>query len=305
MPPIAYRYCGLTLRSTLALPELEPAAAGEAVALEIREASVPATLAGAARRAPLFEIGADEALWRLDGVARYRIADGGRLIEVEPAPRAAPEAVRLLLLQPVFTLAALLRGEFLLNAAAVEVGGSVIAFTGPSAAGKSTAAAILASHGYDVVADGLLRLTLGPEGGVLAHPQAPWLLLWPDAVERLVLGRVARPVRPGIELRRVGLSAAPGPLPLARIAVLREQRGDDLERFEPVAKRGLGGFEALLANTAGGLWIDGDAELRRRHFPWAAAVAGAARVEHLELPWGWSRLDPLAEALERWSEDRG
>ncbi len=36
-------------------------------------------------------------------------------------------------------------------------------------------------------------------------------------------------------------------------------------------------------------------------FAWGIAVAGAAPVEQLDLPWGWDQLDRLAERLAEWA----
>jgi len=293
-----YRYCGLRLESSLELPALPMETSDLPAELEIREAPVPDTLPDAACRSALYEIADKEALWRLEGVARYRISRGGTLIEVECHKRADPAAVRLLLLHPVFTLALLQRGEFMLNAAAIAVGGKTIAFAGPSAVGKSTVAALLAARGHRVVADGLLRLTIAPDGTVLGHPQAPWLLLWPDAIEALAPGGAAQPVRAGIELKRVMFPAVQSALPLASVLNLRENRGDEPEVPEPTLQSGADGFGLIAHNTVGKGWIDRTASLRLRHFPWAAAVAGAVPIGCPELPWGWGEVDRLVEILD-------
>ena len=273
-----YRYCGLTLQSEPVLPELPAASPEEAAALEIRLASVAAESFGGGR----FRLDGDEALWKVEGLARCRVSRGGRLIEVEPDPRSAPGLLRRFLLQPLFALAAAMRGERLLRAAAVEVCGGVVAFTGPAAAGKSTAAAILAAHGHEVVADGLLRLTTTAEGGVLAHPQAPWLLLRPDSVERLVFGGAARPLQEGESHRRVALPAAAGPLPLSRIVVLDGERVDPADPFEPP-----------VGCSSEGVRIVGLIESPRLGIPQSIPI------ERLEPPREWSRLDEFAEMLER------
>jgi hypothetical protein len=295
-----YRYCGLTLDSELALPELPAANATAERGLTIRCTGVPTTLAEAHRRTLSYEIAADQALWRLEGVARYRVSDGGRLIDVEPAPNADPAAVRLFLLHPVFALASVMRGDYLLNASAVCLDGQVTAFVGPSASGKSTAAALLTQSGAQPVSDALLRISFDADGITRAHPQAPWLQLWPDAIRQLAISEPCHPLRDDLALCRLSRPGIPEPAPLARIALLSEQRGNDLSLFSPSARRGGPAFATLSPNTAGNLWIDAFPAMRSRHFRWLTQLTQAVRCERLDLPWGWRNLPQLRDALNDW-----
>lgn len=280
-----YRYCGLTIDSTLALPELPDMPVGGNADVTIRHAAVPAELPDAARQATTFQANGTEALYVLEDIARYRVRHGGTLIEVEAAARSDPTAVRLFLLHPVFALAALLRGDFLLAAAAVAEEGRVTAFVGESASGKSTLAATLAVRGHAVVSDSLLRLSITPEGGVLAHPQAPWLLLWPDSVRRLGLGGTRQRTRKGLLLQRCALPAADAPLPLARIAVLQQQQTKGSTASVSRERPGLAGLELVTRNTAGFPWLNDFPAVRKALFLWATRVAGAALIERLHVPW--------------------
>lgn len=301
-----YRYCGLILDSSLDLPEL-PAApeTGAAADLTIRRApeALPEALPDAIERTDTFEHNGREALWRLAGVARYRVSGGGRLIEVAPDSGADPASVRLFLLSPVFALASVLRGDWMLNAAAVARNGRVSAFIGPSASGKSTAAAVLLQRGWDLVSDSLLRVTFGPDGRPLAHPQAPWQWLWPDAAERLDVDlSTAEPLRPGIGLRRVTRSCVDDPLPLTRVAVLREQKGDDLELFESGAQPGRHALELLLRHVAGNTWLE-VSRVQRPFFLWGTRLAASTEVLRLDIPWGWRQLDTLGAHLAAWGAE--
>lgn len=297
-----YRYCGLELDSDLELPELPVSVADGPADLVIRQAAVPHRIDAARQRVKTYEYNDREALWRLDGVARYRIAEQGRLIEVEAASASDADSVRLFLLQSVFALAALLRGELMLNAAAVARDGQVTAFIGPAASGKSTAAAVLLRRGWRLVGDSLLRVSRDADGRMLAHPQAPWLWLWPDSLERLGFDVAAgEPLRPELALRRLSRPVLDQPLPLARVAILREQKSDDLDLFEPTPRQGAQAFEMLLHHSAGSTWLDSLAD-RRRLFLWSTHIARQAIVERLEIPWGWEQLDCLGERLADWCD---
>lgn len=300
-----YRYCGLILDSELALPELAAMPCADSAAdIRIVLEDVPPTLARARSRRTTCELGKGEALWRLEGVARYLVRDGGREIAVEPAGGAEAAAVRLFLLHPVFTLACILRGDWLLEASAVGVCGRAVALAGPSGSGKSTLAGALAARGHALLADGLLRVSAAADAGgavLLAHPQAPWLLLWPDTLDQAAFGGLERgaAARESLHLRRCLHPAAPAPLPLSRIALLHEQRGDDLELFAADRKRGFRGFDGIGRLTAGielGR-VSGDCV---GHLSWAAQIAARVPVERLDLPWGWDHLEACVDRLEAW-----
>lgn len=295
-----YHYCGLLLESELELPDLPRVTDGASPALRLRWGQVPDQLPNARRRTATWEHDAREALWRLPGVASYRISQRGRLIEVEPAAGAEAASVRLFLLQPVFALASLLRGEALLAASAVAKDDRVCAFVGPSASGKSSAAAVLLQRGWRLVSDSLLRIAPDTAGHPLAYPQAPWLWLWPDAIQALGLDLSgAAKLRSALAIRRLPTPTIERPLPLTRVAVLREQQGDDLELFETAPRHGGRAFASLLQQTAGTTWVDELAD-RRRLFQWVLRIATGATIERLDIPWGWQHRDRLADQLEQW-----
>ena len=137
---IGYRYCGLALASDWPLPSLPladwPGAAPNSASdpepdLEIVLGSVPRLLPDEQRRTATFAHNGREALWWLDGIGRCLITAGGRQIRAEPAPDGDADGLGLLLLHPLMALAAVRRGDWMLNAAAVARNGQVFAFIGP------------------------------------------------------------------------------------------------------------------------------------------------------------------------------
>lgn len=299
----AYRYCGLILASALPLPELPSAGTEEPPALEILIDTLPAVLPDEVRRGAVFAHNRREVLWWLEGIGHVLMSADGRQVRVEPAANGDVEGLRLMMLHPLMALASVMRGDWLLNAAAVERDGQVFAFIGPSASGKSTAAALLLRRGFRLVSDSLLRLTPTADGGFLAHPQASWLQLWPDSLKRLAIeDSELTPVRAGLGLQRWSRAAVTQPLPLARIGLLREQRGNDLEDFVPSRRPGSRGVETLLAHTAGSTWLEDLAD-RRALFHWAVVLKARVPLESLEMPWGWGRVDALGEQLAAWCKN--
>jgi hypothetical protein len=243
----------------------------------------------------------EEALWQLAGVARYHVREQGHRIDWEPWPAATPADVALFLLRAVLPLAALMRGEYLLNGAAVAQKGQATAFIGPSASGKSTAAALLIQRGSVLLADSLIRIDRHQDGAFVVYPQAPALWLWSNAIPHLGLqNHPQQPVRGGLKLQQLTFPTTQEPVPIHRIAILREQKGDDLELFEPEGRQGAQAFELLLQQLAGNTWTESLAQ-RHRLFSWAVGVSQQARIERLDIPWGFDQLGLLGEQLHDWA----
>jgi hypothetical protein len=196
----------------------------------------------------------------------------------------------------------MLQGDFLLRAACVAIDGQAVALVGPTACGKSTLAAALIHKGHQLLSDGLLRISKNAHGTLVAFPQASWLLLWTDSLNRLeIASDSAQAVRSGLALARVDVKPGELPLPIKHILLMREQRGNDQDLFTSEESCGLDGFQLIRHYTAGGCWLQ-HLELLNHHFQWSVALAQATRRERLDLPWGWNRFENCAAEVERWCE---
>lgn len=266
-----YRYCGLGLRVDFSLPVLPNLQAGEVIDLDIRAGDVPEWLDEVASAQPgVWSRNAQEALWGLSRVGRFHIRDRGHGIVYQRATTVDNDTFILFLLEVLFPLAAALRGDFLLRAAAVYLpDGEVVAYAGPSAIGKSTEGALRLQAGASLIADGLLRLTVEGDGTVLAHPQAPWLTLWPDVLNSLGWqNRSLQSLCPELSARRMSTKVLSGPLPLTRIVALCSREQDAINAMAGLA---LNRMKVLQRLTAANVWIDQPA-LRRQHFLWGVAI---------------------------------
>lgn len=107
-------------------------------------------------------------LVRADGFGACLIHPDGRRLLVAPGDVEPWRWQRLLLAQAV-PVAALLQGLELFHASAVQLDGRVLAFTGPSGAGKTSVAARLLLAGAAFVADDVLALEREGDA-VIAHP---------------------------------------------------------------------------------------------------------------------------------------
>ncbi len=114
-----------------------------------------------------------------------------------------------------------LRGELVLHSSAVVLGGTTIAATGPSNAGKTTIAGLLALRGAEVLCDDAARLVPSRSGdGWWLHPGCGELRLRPRAAEiaahaptlqtrETVDGRVALQTPPVADAHRLDVLVAP------------------------------------------------------------------------------------------------
>jgi hypothetical protein len=166
---------GLRIRSAVPLPDGRPAAADGAVDLDITLG--PSIAVGSSP--PAGEVLAEHALSDEEWSCFVRRAGGEYLLRYAPVcdivvdaalrravvhPMADAPLERLSVFAsgalPAFVL--LMRGEPVLHASAVDVGGSVVAFVGQSGMGKSTMATLACAQGARLVTDDVLRVDVGP-----------------------------------------------------------------------------------------------------------------------------------------------
>jgi hypothetical protein len=177
----AYHFNGLKLESDFHLPALAPwdgppHARSDVV---VRQAAAPLRLDCPDHIGPVFQTkGTSEYLLALPGTGRILVRNGDEVL-VDAEPGADTSAI---LSGPVQAMLWHQRGLLPLHGSVVVVGTQAIALCGPSAAGKSTLAAMLAEQGHAVVADDVC--VIDPDtADVLAG--CGRLRLWRDALDRL------------------------------------------------------------------------------------------------------------------------
>lgn len=161
-------------------------APAEAMALLARETAwrhgaVPRSLAGIAVP-PGHRLIADGCYlqWSDSGYGYFHAPGEG--IVIERPDGGDPDEEALWLNGSVYAGVACLNGFLPLHASAVAVDGRVIAFTGPTGAGKSTLAAGLGQHGLQLFCDDTLLIDLYSTAGLVAMPGHKRLKLLPDAL---------------------------------------------------------------------------------------------------------------------------
>jgi len=182
-----YRLCALKLESDFDLPAL-PAWDGPvdaAADVTCRLGEVPAQLMRPDRVAPVFQTsGSREYLLDLPGTGRILVRDGNE-ITVEPATDPATSNLSAVLTGTVQAVLWHQRGFLPLHASVVAINGSAVALCGHAGAGKSTLAAMLAAHGFRVIADDLCIVDARGGEEVSVLPNSVRLQLWCDALARL------------------------------------------------------------------------------------------------------------------------
>ena len=290
----AYQAYGLSIRSTIELPELRSAGSIARADLSIHSGPVTGPELGERfSRLAWTEAGDACLAFREAGAFLVR---GGREITADPAPQADESVLRLYLLGPVLAMALHQRGWLILHASAVAINGRVTAFLGGSGWGKSTMAAALQQRGHPLVADDFIAVPVGPAAGaeLRVYPGFPQLKLWPAAAASLGADVDQLPrLHPGFEKRAQRLSGgfAQAALPLEHLYVLAEGEPAGIQPLDKQAAlvelvRHSYMSQSLPAGNAAG------------HLRQCAALLGGVRLSRLQRPLSLPDLPALS--LKRW-----
>lgn len=290
--PFSYTAYGLSIHSTLPLPELvaEQGAADVFVRLESLNNLPPQAVAEG-----YYSPTAQEVYLFWAGVGAFLVR-GGREILVDPAPGAGEQVLRLFITGPVLAVLVQQRGFLILHAGSVAVDGGVVAFVGPKGWGKSTMVAALHARGYPLVADDVTAVQVGT-GRPVAVPSFPQLKLWPEAAACLGEDPETLPrLHPDLEkrARRAEGGLPPSPLPLKRIYVLGVLADGEKPRIEPLGPQQA--LVELVRHTFGSevLLAVGTSP----HFFQCASVVKNVAICSLKRPWSLSELSGVVGLVE-------
>jgi hypothetical protein len=236
-------------------------------------------------------------LLRIPGLARFLLADG-KSITFEPENGTAPDEIAVFLSGSVFGMLLHQRGNIVLHASAVAVGGKAVLFCGASGAGKSTLAAALNRAGCAVVADDVCAVTIGHGSIPVVQSDGRMIKLWAEAVEHLDLAeRRSAPVRAKLQKYYVESDAERSTaLALGAIYVLRDARPPLAEGIEAV---NIVDAATLLRRNAYRPALVKRMGQREMYFRAAAAMTAAAGVFHLTRPLVFARLPDTIAMLQR------
>jgi hypothetical protein len=300
--PATYSVCGLRLRSELHL-DLPPSAEdswdvdvlwGE----DIEDSAAPPP------GRPIASFIHDDVAWytatvtasgyvlRFKNCGEFFIAADLTRLEVRRDRSGEVELLPILLAGTVSAFLLALRGETVLHASAVAIGGAALAFVGQSGRGKSTIAALLCVGGAELVTDDVLTIDTGPP--VTCTGGASELRLRPSAAS-IGEGRPGTTARTTADDRlALGVKTAPQrPLPLAAIVIPSPSRTSsnvEFTRLEPSTA-----LFALLSIPRVHGWQRDD--VLTRDFSTLTDVVNRVPIYEVTIPWG-PPFDPdVAETL--------
>jgi hypothetical protein len=289
-----YRAFGLTIGSSIALPELLPAE-GEPEVL-IREGSVPEALENPKTVGVRFQARPGHFLLKVDNIAKYLVSEG-RWITIEAFPGVEEGDIRLFLLGSAFGALIHQQGLLPLHASAIEVNGRCVVFCGASGSGKSTLAKAFISRGYPLHTDDVCVVSTGEDETPMAYPGYPQLKLWEDALEKIgvdaasytrvrrVLDKFAVPVTERFNHK---------PLPIKKIYILSPWNKGEIEVTEIAGMRK---FNLLKNQTYRFRFVAG-LERKESHFKSAGILGNQVPICGIRRPQSLFLLDQLADILE-------
>lgn len=290
---------GVTLRSTLELPELPPADETVDPDVEIRTGTlepVPESVPGEETR----RITADPTSCRLtyDTIGTFLVEAGERVIfdpirdDVSPGG-VPPKVVRRLFQNEMMGILLHQRGALVLHASAVAVDGQAAVFLGPRGAGKSTTAAAFHTHDHTTLEDDVVGIDVGGDQPTVL-PGVPQLRLKPEAIDALDVDGTTRPERDtGAVKRYKQLEPTVEPVPLSTCYLLAD--GDELalEPIDPQTRV----VELISRTYTGGMLRETDATaVNLEH---CAQVADAATFQRLQRPKTHESLSAVVDCVAR------
>jgi hypothetical protein len=246
---------------------------------------------------------------------RFTYADGTSVwIDVEGTqvwctadPGTAIEDTATYLTGPILGFVLRRRGVISLHASAVEVGAGALVMIGPHGAGKSTAAAALATRGCPLITDDVLHVRRS-ESSWLAEPFAAGLRLWPEGAS-LVLGSTIalRALTPTWDKRALdsgsfGVTSAREPVAIRSLVFLEwSESPADSPRLAPI-----GAAESVVRlathSSAAHLLDDRD---RAREFHAFTNLVGSVRVIRAIAAHRPDAFPEFVEGVHRWALEEG
>ena len=277
-----YKVYGLTIGSELELPELSPIQ-NTKVDVSIGFGNVPEHLPEVRGSGILFEAALNDFLFKFEGIGRYRVQDGNRIL-IQAEKEVLPSELRLVLLGS--SIGALLhqRGMLAIHGSAITDGKQTAILSGQSGVGKSTLAAGLHELGYSVIADDIS--VIGQNGKhLIVERGIPHLKLWKDVLVHLKKTDDFSKVRPQLEKYRIPVTLlAEAPPSLSKMVILNVSNSKDFSYSEILGKDK---FHLLRDNTYRLQFID-KMNQTEAHFRNLSRLVNSIQMFHANRP-----VDPL------------
>ncbi|SEF17122.1 hypothetical protein [Jiangella alba] len=214
----------------------------------------------------------------------FVVAPDGRSVRVHVVEGADPGIAGILTAGALLSFLVTIRGDVVLHASAVQIGGGAVAFVGRSGMGKSTMATLMCAAGGELITDDVLRLDDDGDGRPVCRLGATELRLRKSAaelVEQFAVAPSSRLTSDARDALSVAASRADR-VPLAGIVFPlpdRERTSIELTRMGAMdALITLLRFPRLLGWT--------DPEILDRQFQQAGELVERVPVFVAHVPWG-------------------
>jgi hypothetical protein len=227
------------------------------------------------------------------GVATFLVRDGNEII-VDPAPTVDPSILSSILLGPIFAVLLRQRGFAVVHASGVMINDGAVAFVGQSGRGKSTLAEAFYKHGYGVITDDVMAVSIeGSRPEVL--PAYPSIKLYPESARALECENSAtHRVNSRTEKRAHSVASGfpQGRLPLRRMYVLSSGENNAIEPLQLQEA-----FVELVRN-ARAMTLLKDAHSRNAHLQQCSRLAAEVPTLRLRRRLDLSALSEIVELIE-------
>jgi hypothetical protein len=174
---------GLSISSTIVLPELIEAPVTEAPDVSIITGETPENLSNATFSGVRFQAAENNFLLKVKDVASFLVCDGNKIV-INPSAQSSEKDIRLFLLGSAFGALFHQRGLLPVHGSAIVYNHKAIIFSGISGAGKSTLAAAFHNAGYSLLADDICVIALNQKTPMV-YPGFPQMKLWADSLKKL------------------------------------------------------------------------------------------------------------------------
>lgn len=304
-----YRFAGLSVASEIELPGAIPTRLAPEPEVTVGAGPVPEALPEAGTHGLNWEMctGIDgdpdgaRFLLRVPGIARFLLT-AGRDIRFEADAGIGPADIAIFLLGTAFGILLHQRGQIVLHASAVRVGGSAVLFCGTSGAGKSSLAAALAQRGFPVVTDDFCALDFDGAEAPVVQSDGRQLKLWAQTIAHLSLEpQRGAPVRQQLQKFYVepDLSHSEA-LPLGAVYFLREARPPHAFGIE---RPNVADAALLMRRNAYRPLLVRRMDQRATYFRAAASIANAGGLFHLTRPLDFKSMpEVIALLAHHWGE---
>lgn len=308
--PHHYHLFGLTIASDLELPELLSAPSDVPVDIHVLLEPLSEHIDESLRLThptffhPNIQFGQGVFQMEVDGVARYRVEGGSRIL-VAPVASAVDIDLRAYLLGTAIGVLLHQRRLLPLHVCAVALDGQVHAFCGQSGAGKSTLAAAFHLHGYPMLSDDVGVVVPTPDGRVMFYPGFPRIKLWRDTLNHFDIDQkplvrdVSRADKFHLALHELfGCT----PMPLRRLYALERGEACSSPKVDFVGKPQAVG---LLIEHTYRTELVRDAGDAKSHLQQCARVAQSIGCFRFTRPWNLGREDETFDFIAKHMKSEG